>query len=673
MRIGPKLQASFFLVASMTLLAGAAGWATLAPAQRATDVMGQHELPLVAQGGKVAAAVERTRAAAFLAVSRIALRDPRAADFVRQFNGAVSNYRSVVTMYRAQVQTAAEKSDIDAVDALFTPFVGDCQRLIGYAQGGQAVQATGFDSSTVEPLLARLRSATDKLEADNETSGTRRSQEARDSFSRVAVAGGGAMILAIALGALLGTLITRSIARPLARLARTADGIARGDLDQTLEIDSADELGDLARSFRQMMQNLRETISQVRSTASAVATGAEEIDVSAGELTRTANHQALAAETTSGEMEQMAVATQTVGKNAQSLASSVDEVSSAIEEMIATIRQVASNADSLSGTANETAGSIEEVAASIQQVASNVNVATTAGRAADDHARTGSQAVAQTIAGMDRIRVVMGDVVSVIESLGKGSAEIGNIIELIDDIAEQTNLLALNAAIEAARAGEHGRGFAVVADEVRKLAERSATATHEISQLIQGIQRETAQATRSTQQGHEAIQDGSRLAQSAGDALDQIVRAVSETSTLMAQIADATREQEISARHIASAAENMNQLTQQVSMATREQAKGSEQIINAVEAMNRLTQQVTGATAGQKAGVRSIQTALESINHHALESAGSTSQVKAASVTLRDHAAALLSEIAFFKTGQAATAAEVPVSAAAAPTVKQLV
>ena len=222
--------------------------------------------------------------------------------------------------------------------------------------------------------------------------------------------------------------------------------------------------------------------------------------------------------------------------------------------------------------------------------------------------------MARTITGMKTISENMENTARVITGLGRRSQEIGKILEVIEEIADQTNLLALNAAIEAARAGEAGRGFAVVADEVRKLAERSVEATKEIGEVIRQVQAETTDAVEAAKAGAAETKEGIALADKAGLALRSIIESVSRSSQLMGQIASATAKQSQASADVLQTVANMNAATSQVTTAVREQAEGSKQIRAAMENINKIMTQAAYSTKEQAAGGRQVRVAVENMN-----------------------------------------------------------
>ncbi len=309
-------------------------------------------------------------------------------------------------------------------------------------------------------------------------------------------------------------LIIRSITTPLQDCVRVVNEIAQGDLCKRLATDRHDEIGSLARAVNQMQDSLRNTLNSVASSAERVAHGSEELSAVAG-------RQAQGSETQRDQAAQVATA-------------------------------------------------MQEMSATVLQVTQNSNQAASAAQQAADTARKGGQIVEQTLAKMRSIADTVGATAGRVAALGKSSDQIGEIVGVIDDIADQTNLLALNAAIEAARAGEQGRGFAVVADEVRKLAERTSGATKEIAGMIRGIQSDTRSAVEAMQAGTQQVQEGVETTSAAGGSLAEIIRMAERVGEMVTQIATASSQQ-------AHATQEIGNSVEQISRVTHDSAAGAQQ------------------------------------------------------------------------------------------------
>jgi methyl-accepting chemotaxis protein len=267
----------------------------------------------------------------------------------------------------------------------------------------------------------------------------------------------------------------------------------------------------------------------------------------------------------------------------KNVAEAVAATASASSQISSSTEEMAAGAQEQTSQAGEVASAVEEMTKTILENSRNASSAADTAKQARKSAEQGDKVVSETVAGMKRIADVVMSGANTVKELGKSSDQIGEIIEVIDDIADQTNLLALNAAIEAARAGEQGRGFAVVADEVRKLAERTTKATKEIAVMIKKIQEETGGAVASMEQGTEEVKVGIDLADKARLSLQEIVEISQKVTDMVAQIAAASEEQ-------SSASEQISKNVEGISKVTTETAQGTQQIAHAAEDLNRLTE-----------------------------------------------------------------------------------
>ncbi|OWP52523.1 methyl-accepting chemotaxis protein [Pseudomonas nitroreducens] len=336
-------------------------------------------------------------------------------------------------------------------------------------------------------------------------------------------------ILALAFGLLSGWAINRQIVRPLHEALELAERIAQGDLSQGLSRDlnlqRSDELGQLQRVMLRMRESLSQLLGHIGGSVSQLATAADELS---------------------------AVTEQTrAGVNSQRV--ETEQVASAIHEMAATVQEVARNA--------------EQASAAAQQ--------------ADRQARQGDQVVQDAVNQIDRLAIEVDRSAEAMELLRKESEKIGSVLDVIKSVAEQTNLLALNAAIEAARAGEAGRGFAVVADEVRGLAQRTQSSTAEIEGLIAGLQRGAQDAVTRMDDSRRLTGSSVELTRRAGEALGEIARTVADIQGMNLQIASAAEEQ-------SSVAEEINRSVVQVREIADQSAAASEQTASSSTELARL-------------------------------------------------------------------------------------
>ncbi len=380
------------------------------------------------------------------------------------------------------------------------------------------------------------------------------------------VGAAGLMVLAI-----LTIIIVAMIIAPVRDLMEVSEALGRGDLSKKANVKSSDELGQLGATLNTTIDRLQGLVQtetdrdkmqhQVMDLLSIVSGAAE------GDLT-------VKAEVTADALGSVADAFNLMINGLTALVSQASDVASEIQHSTSDILKASERmrrgAEQQTAQIQGASGAVNEMSHTIQRMAENAEAATQASLRATQAAVKGGTSVAETIKGMQRIRAAVQTTGKKIKGLGERSLEIGAIIEVINEIATQTNLLALNAAIEAARAGEQGRGFAVVADEVRKLAERAARATKDITSLIKGIQVETSEAVTVMEEGTREVEEGTKLADQAGAALREIEQIVKQTSGLVTDITNSAVNQVKVSEGIVTSMGSISKLTQETTVGVRD-------------------------------------------------------------------------------------------------------
>jgi methyl-accepting chemotaxis protein len=495
----------------------------------------------------------------------------------------------------------------------------------------------------------------------------------------------------------------RMITDPLGNMARNATLMAGGDLARHVDVSGRTEIAELGIAINTLSSSLREMLGrinqmtgglgeamQIMNTATQKMSQGARVQHEAGEQTamtvgemiasikgvaENAAEMSQAATNASSSVAEMAASIEEAAENAGGLSSAAEDTASSVVQTLASIRQVTENTEALSSSAEQTSSSITEMSATVKAVEQKAQEsARLAEKVALSASQQGMAAAREAMIGMENIRLTVETASEVINRLGKRSQEIGKILKVIDEVTDQTSLLALNAAILAAQAGEHGKGFSVVAEEIRELA---AASTKEISNVIAAVQQETAASVQAMGKGLKAVESGVDLVKMTGDVFEDVAQSskqsaemaraielttaeqakgvtqITEASMNIAeqieQIAHAMQEQQKGSERIAQAAEKMRDITRQMKVATREQTVGSKQIARAMEAVTVQAAQVARSTSEQGLGAQHISEAITRIQKITEENVNVSVEMDMAELALREKGAALQSELQKFK------------------------
>lgn len=390
----------------------------------------------------------------------------------------------------------------------------------------------------------------------------------------------------------------------LKEMGRIAEQVSQGDLRSQIVLQSpVDQLG---TAFTHMQNGLTTLISEIHASSDFIASISTQVL-----STSSTNADALeqigdAAQVTSSAMNEVNSTAEEVRLNMEQLTASVEKNGASISEMLASINQVAGNLRKLSQFADDTTSTVVKIVNSLEKVAAQAEHSKMLSEAVSQDAVSGRQSVEEMIVSITTISHVTKNISEIISRLEHRSLEIGTILDVINEVAEQTSLLALNAAIIAAQAGEHGRGFAVVANEIKELATRVGTSTKEIAAIVKAVQNDSTDAVNAIEQGMKEVEHGVAVTHQAGGALKKIGDSAENSSQVAAEMASSLHQQTQAHTHITESIQDVTNMITEITLATQEQEKNSSQLFAMVEDMQNLAILVMRAIQEQQRSTRQV-------------------------------------------------------------------
>jgi len=455
------------------------------------------------------------------------------------------------------------------------------------------------------------------------------------------------LFIFIILAGILTYAVTRTVTLPINRLGHAVkDMIDRRDFTRRIETIHRDEIGDLAKGINYLIERLERFVAEMADISSRINTLNPVIVSEVREIKKSAQDSAEAVSSVSASVSEMSASIQSIAENAESLSTSAEETSSAIIEMNASNQEVAGHTNELTMSVEAVTSSVSEMIASILEVADHVEGLSAAAeqtsasaiqiesavrdveQTAQESAKLsqqvfreaqdiGATSIRETIHAMDGIKNAVSHYSSLVTRLGQRSQEIGKILGVIVDVAEKTNLLALNASILAAQAGEQGKGFSVVAEEIKGLADRTTASAQDIANLIGSVQKETKEAVHAMTDGLQAVEEGVKRSREADAALNKILSSSTRSAEMATTIERAMAEQTNGIKKVGEAIRNVKQMSEQIMTATHAQTKGTEMILNSTDDMRTIARQVQNAMTEQGRGGKQIAGAADNVTARA--------------------------------------------------------
>lgn len=528
--IATRLAIGFAIVALLVVALGAFAIVQMKHIRAVTVDIRTNTLPSYEYLGAMSEKVLRLRIVSFrLLVDR---QPADLAESVRRSNEIADEFQETMAHYELLIRDETERSQYQKFSSALNDYFDINRELIALSEQGRVSemqQMLGTSYKTMSDQLAvELRKLVEINKAGAERSGEMATSDYELSVSVAVIV----MIIAAIITVLLAIILTRSIVNPLRSAVSVAETIASGNLGQRVEVHGRDEPAMLLTSLKTMQGQLKDTLERVAQSSDQLASAAEELNI-------------------------------VTEDSARGLAQQHDELEQA-------------------------ATAINEMTAAVDEVARNAVSTSEASIASDKNAKKGQTQVNDTVKSISKLAADVGVTLVQVRSLADQVYDITKVLDVIRSIAEQTNLLALNAAIEAARAGEAGRGFAVVADEVRALAHRTQQSTTEIERMISGIRQGADQAVLSMDESTGRANATLQLAEAAGQALEEITQAISQISERNLVIASASEEQAQVAREVDRNLVNIRDLAVQTSAGAAQTTAASQDLSRLAVDLNAL-------------------------------------------------------------------------------------
>ena len=525
------------------IIAGGLGLVGMKKSNNEIEMMYKENMASVVRLSKIMGLMRDNRTQLLLALQH----DPARPEIVKMHDHAITFHTDLVTKNIEEIGAIwKEYSSIDfspAEKKLADDFAETRGRFVkeGLLPSRDAILAGNFPEAIsvtltkTNPLFNAANESVQKLYENEKEQGKKAYDDAASNYTLTLTIVLAAIAFSIIASIILGLLIIRSISSAAATLIKVSGDMANGDLTQRTRLTSKDEFGTISQSFDAMADAFSRALSRVADSSSQVAATANQLNLTA------------------------------------------EKIAAGAEEVAAQSATIATASEEMSATSGD--------------IAQNCQFAAEGAQRATESAQNGAAVVEKTVSVMSQIADKVQESARTVESLGARSDQIGEIIGTIEDIADQTNLLALNAAIEAARAGEQGRGFAVVADEVRALAERTTRATREIGEMIKAIQNETKGAVAAMEQGVSQVEAGTIEAARSGDALRDILDQINAVAMQVNQIATAAEEQTATTSEISGNMMMITDVVQRTSRGAHESATAASQLHGNAEELQRLVRQ----------------------------------------------------------------------------------